>query len=62
MLIILTSTPLALINVVAGIFYALAMPFVALVTSYVYFDARASFELEAREKVDELPAEYELAT
>ena len=61
-LIILTSTPLALINVVAGIFYALAMPFVALVTSYVYFDARARFELEAREKVDELPAEYELAT
>jgi hypothetical protein len=51
-----------LLNIVAGIVYALALPFVALVTSYVYFDARARVELEAEEKVDELPAEIELAT
>jgi len=61
LLIIVTEAPLALLNVVAGVFYALAMPFVALVTSYVYFDARARHEL-AEETVSELPAEFELAT
>ena len=30
---------------VAGVVYALAMPLVALTTSYVYFDARAREEL-----------------
>ena len=38
--------PLAFLNVVAGIVYALALPYVALVTAYVYFDARARGELE----------------
>ena len=56
-LIFLTDTPLALLNVVAGVVYALAMPFVALVTAYVYFDARARVELEPVERVSELPAE-----
>ena len=28
-------------NVIAGVVYALAMPFVALTTTYVYFDARS---------------------
>ena len=37
-----------------------SMPFVALVTAYVYFDARARFELEPVEHVDELPAEIAL--
>ena len=60
-LIFVTETPLAFLNVVAGIVYALAMPFVALVTSYVYFDARARVELEAVERPDELPAEIQLA-
>mgnify|MGYP003287835088 CR=1 FL=1 len=46
LLIIATDAPLALLNVVAGIVYALAMPFVALTTAYVYFDARARYELE----------------
>ena len=59
-LIFLTDTPLALLNVVAGVVYALAMPFVALVTSYVYFDARARVELEPVERVSELPAEISL--
>jgi hypothetical protein len=59
LLILLTDAPLALLNVVAGVVYALAMPFVALVTSYVYFDARTRLELEPAEP-DELPAEIQL--
>src|SRR5262249_29789031 len=35
-LILLTDAPLTLLNIVAGVVYALAMPFVALTTSYVY--------------------------
>ena len=45
LLIFLTDAPLALLNVVAGVVYALAMPFVALTTAYVYFDARVREEL-----------------
>ena len=37
----------SLLNVVAGVVYALAMPFVALTTAYVYFDARVREELPA---------------
>jgi hypothetical protein len=62
-LLIFTSTaPFWLLNLVAGVVYALAMPFVALVTSYVYFDARARAELEPVERVSELPAEIQLTT
>ena len=57
----MTEAPLAFLNVFAGVVYALAMPFVALVTSYVYFDSRARLELEPVERVSELPAEIELA-
>ena len=60
-LIFVTDAPFALLNVFAGVVYALAMPFVALVTSYVYFDSRARLELEPVEQVTELPAEIELA-
>ena len=35
--------------------------FVALVTTYVYADARARGELEERTRVDELPAEVSLS-
>jgi len=56
-LIFLTDLPLAMLNIVAGVVYALSMPFVALVTAYVYFDARSRFELEPVERVNELPAE-----
>ena len=59
-LIFLTSMPFALLNVVAGVVYALALPFVAIVTAYVYFDARARGELEPAQP-SELPAEIELA-
>ena len=61
LLIILTSAPLALLNVVAGIVYALALPFVALTTSYVYFDARVPSGSSLTEEIDGLPAEISLA-
>ena len=60
-LIILTHAPLPLLNIVAGVVYALAMPFVALTTSYVYFDARVRHELEPEVEHAELPAEISLA-
>ena len=61
LLILFTDAPLALLNVVAGIVYALAMPFVAITTTYVYFDARVRAELEPEEAPADLPAEIELA-
>ena len=45
----------------AGVVYALAMPFVALTTAYVYFDVRARAELEPHDAPAELPAEIDLA-
>jgi hypothetical protein len=60
LLILVTDAPLPLLNVVAGVVYALAMPFVALTTSYVYFDARVRHELEPTEEPEELPAEVRL--
>jgi hypothetical protein len=56
-LIIGTSAPFWLVNVIAGAIYALAMPFVALTTVYVYFDCRVRDELGSREAGDRLPAE-----
>src|SRR5262249_26050328 len=47
LLILLTSAPLGLLNVFAGIVYALAMPFVALTAAYLYFDVRARHELHS---------------
>ena len=61
LLILVTAAPLPLLNVVAGIVYVLTIPFVALVTAYVYFDARTRAELAPRTP-DELPAEIELRT
>ena len=60
LLIFASDTPLGLVNVVAGVVYALSMPFVALTTSYVYFDARTRVELEPEEHPAELPAEIAL--
>ena len=60
LLILLTSAPPAALNLAAGIIYALAMPFVALTTSYVYFDARTRNELEAVIEPNKLPAEISL--
>ena len=61
LLIFVTDAPLSLLNIVAGVVYALALPFVALTTSYVYFDARVREELPAEAAPSELPAEIELA-
>jgi hypothetical protein len=48
------------VNVVAGVIYAVTMPFVALTTAYVYFDARVRTEL-ADEAPAQLPAEISLS-
>ena len=45
LLILATDAPFWLVNVVAGVVYAVTMPFVALTTAYVYFDARVRDEL-----------------
>jgi hypothetical protein len=57
LLIFVSNSSLALLNLVSGLVYAIALPFVALVTAYVYFDARARLELEPVDTRDELPAE-----
>ena len=59
LLIIFTSTPLAWLNIVSGLIYAAAMPFVALATIYVYFDMRVRDETEVERRADELPAEID---
>jgi hypothetical protein len=61
-LILATDVPFWLVNVIAGVVYAVTMPFVALTTAYVYFDARTRGELEAESALSELPAEIELST
>ena len=59
-LIFVTSAPLALLDVIAGLVYTVTMPFVALTTAYVYFDMRVRDELATAEGPDELPAEIGL--
>jgi hypothetical protein len=61
LLIVLTNAPLPLLNVVAGVIYAIAIPFVAVTTTYVYLDARTRVELEPADELDELPAEIQLS-
>ena len=61
LLILVTDAPFWLVNVVAGVVYAVTMPFVALTTAYVYFDARVRDELAAEREPAELPAEIELS-
>jgi hypothetical protein len=61
LLILLTDAPLPLLNVVAGVIYSIAIPFVAVTTTYVYMDARTRVELEPADELDELPAEIQLS-
>jgi hypothetical protein len=61
LLIFVVDWPLGMLNVVAGLVYVAALPFVGLVTAYVYFDARTRLELEPRVEQHELPAEIELS-
>lgn len=60
LLILATDAPFWLVNLVAGVVYAVAMPFVALTTAYAYFDARVEGALEAEHQRGDLPAEIEL--
>ena len=55
------GSPFWLINLVAGVIYALTMPFVAITTVYVYFDRRVAYELGGDVVVAGLPAEIEIA-
>ncbi|HJW66769.1 MAG TPA: hypothetical protein VJ419_03205, partial [Gaiellaceae bacterium] len=61
LLILVTNAPFWLVNVVAGVVYAVTMPIVALATAYAYFDARVRVELEGEHHPVELPAEIGLS-
>ena len=57
LLILLVDAPFAFVNVLAGLVYAVAMPFVGIATTYVY-DTLARERLGEREPAPtELPAE-----
>ena len=60
LLIFVTSIPLSFINLIAGLVYAVTMPFVAIATTYVYFDTRVRDELAPERELSELPAEIQL--
>jgi hypothetical protein len=45
----------------AGVVYAVAMPFVALTTAYVYFDCRVRIELAREQETAVLPEEIGLS-
>jgi hypothetical protein len=49
MLILVTGAPFPVANIVAGITYAVLMPYVGLTMAYLYFDARVRSELAHRE-------------
>jgi hypothetical protein len=61
LLILMTNAPFSLVNVIAGLVYVVAMPFVALATSYTYFDTRVRDELAPEPEPEVLPAEVERA-
>jgi hypothetical protein len=64
LLVLFTGVSLGVANAVAGVVYAVLMPFVAITTAYVYFDARVRHELEesGEREPEVLDAEIELAT
>jgi hypothetical protein len=58
LLLLLVDAPLELVNVVSGLVYAVAMPFVGITTTYVYYDTLVRERLdETAPAADELPAE-----
>jgi hypothetical protein len=61
LLILVTNTPLVLLNIVSGVVYAIVLPFVALATVYVYFDMRVRDELPEEASADTLPAEIRVS-
>ena len=60
LLILATNAPFWLVNVIAGLVYAVTMPFLGLTTTYVYYDLRVRDELAPAREPDELPAEIGL--
>jgi hypothetical protein len=56
-----TGAPFWLVNLIAGVVYALTMPLVAIMTVYVYFDRRVAYELGGDVDAARLPAEIEIA-
>jgi hypothetical protein len=63
LLVLVTSLSLTVVNVVAGVVYAVLMPCVAITTAYVYFDMRVREELveESEQEHGVLDAEIEAA-
>ena len=49
LLILVVDAPFAFVNVLAGLVYAVAMPFVGIATTYVYYDTLARERLGERE-------------
>ena len=61
LLILITNVPLVWINVISGLVYVVAMPLVALATTYVYFDMRVRDGLAHAHGPEQLPAEIEFS-
>jgi hypothetical protein len=61
LLILVTSAPLWLLNLISGLVYAVVLPFVALTTAYLCFDRRVWNELAPERNGDPLPAEIEFS-
>jgi len=59
LLILVADLPFAFVNVLAALLYAVAMPFVAITTTYVFFDSLTRERLEERAPA-KLPAEVTL--
>jgi hypothetical protein len=57
---VLTDLPLTTLNLISGVVYAITLPFVALTTTYVYFDARVREPVAPAGPEGDLPAELEL--
>ncbi len=58
LLLLTTGASFGAINAVSGVVYALAMPFVGITTTYVYYDTLTREQLAPQERSgDELPAE-----
>jgi ABC-type sulfate transport system permease subunit len=61
LLLLFVDLPFAVVNVVAALLYAVAMPFVGVTTTYVYYDTLARERAEESSPApSELPAEVVL--
>ena len=62
LLVLVTSLSLTVVNAVAGVVYAVLMPYVAITTAYVYFDVRVRQELADSDEQDHAVLDAELET